>query len=96
MKFVGLKKQQSVITHSRGISNAAEKDSYLLANEIALASKPLSEGELVKTCMLSDAEIVCWEKRQLFANISLTRNTIADRISDILLTLDSQLKCQVK
>lgn len=90
--LVGLKKQQSVFTHSRDISDAAVKASYLIANEIALASKPFSEGEFVKTCMMKASEIVCPEKRQAFANISLTRNTVADRISDLSADLDSQLK----
>ena len=52
------------------------KAGYLIANEIALASKPFSEGEFVKTCMLKAAEIVCPEKRQALSNISLTRNTL--------------------
>ena len=94
--LAGLKKQQSVFTHSREISDAAVKASYLIANEIAVASKPFSEGEFVKTCMLKAAEIVCPEKRQAFANISLTRNTVADRISDLSADLDSQLKRKVK
>ena len=67
--LAGLKKQQSVFTHNREISDAAVKASYLIANEIAVASKPFSEGEFVKTCMLKAAEIVCPEKRQAFANI---------------------------
>lgn len=90
--LAGLKKQQSVFTHSRDISDAAVKASYLIANEIALASKPFSEGKFVKTCMMKASEIVCPEKRQAFANISLTRNTVADRISDLSADLDSQLK----
>ena len=94
--LAGLKKQQSVFTHSRDISDAAVKASYLIANEIAVASKPFSEGEFVKTFMMKAAEIVCPEKRQAFANISLTRNTVADRISDLSVDLDSQLKQKVK
>eukprot|EP00066_Takifugu_rubripes_P014554 XP_011603820.1 PREDICTED: general transcription factor II-I repeat domain-containing protein 2-like [Takifugu rubripes] len=66
------------------------------AQEIAVASKPFSEGEFITTCMVRAAEIVCPEKRQAFANISLTRNTIADRISDLSMDLDSQLKNKVK
>lgn len=62
--LVGLKKQQSVFTHSRDISDAAVKASYLIANEMAVASKAFSEGEFVKTCMMKAAEIVCPEKRQ--------------------------------
>lgn len=91
-----LKKQQSVFTHSRDISDAAVKASYLIAKEIVVASKPFSEGEFIKTCMVKAAEIVCPEKQQAFVNISLTRNTIAERISDISVNLDSQLKNKVK
>lgn len=91
-----LKKQQYGFTPSRDISDAAVKGSYLIAQEIAAASTPFSEGEFVKTCMVKAAEIVCPEKRQAFANISLTRNTIADRISDLSMDLYSQLKNKVK
>ncbi|XP_077957581.1 general transcription factor II-I repeat domain-containing protein 2-like [Gasterosteus aculeatus] len=50
----------------------------------------------MKTCMLKAAEIVCPEKRQAFANISLTRNTVTDRIGDLSADLDSQKKHKVK
>lgn len=93
--LASLKKQQSVFTRSRDISDAAVKASYLIANEIASASEPYSEGEFVKTCMLKAAEIVCPEKRQAFANISLTRNTVTDRIADLSADLDSQEKNKV-
>lgn len=91
-----LRKQQCVFTRSRDISAAAVKASYIIANEVALASKPYSEGEFVKTCMLKAADVVCPDKRQAFANISLTRNTVAERISDLSANLDSQLKHKVE
>jgi len=47
--IAGLKKQQFVFTSSRDISAAPVKASYLIANDIALASKPYSESEFVKT-----------------------------------------------
>ena len=50
----------------------------------------------MKTCILKAPEIVCPDKRQTFANISLTRNTVADRISDLAADLDSQPKHKVK
>ena len=50
----------------REISDAAVKASYLITNEIVLASKPFSDGDFVKTCMLKAAEIVCPENRQAF------------------------------
>jgi len=94
--ITGLKKQQPVFTSSRDTSATAVKASYLTANDIALASKPNSEGEFVKTWILKAAEIVCFEKLQVFANISLTRNTVAERISNIFANLGSQLKNKVK
>ena len=87
-----LKKQQSVFTRSRDISDSAVKASYLNAKEITVASKPFIEGKFIKTCMVKAAEIVCPEKQQAFTNISLTRNTI----SDLSVDLDSQLKNKVK
>ena len=68
--IAGLKKQQSVFASGRDICAAAVKARYLIANDIALASKPYCEGEFVKTCILKAAEIVCPEKRQVFANIT--------------------------
>ncbi|XP_019748223.1 general transcription factor II-I repeat domain-containing protein 2-like [Hippocampus comes] len=90
-----LKKQQSVFTRSREASDAAVKASYLIASQIAMASKPYSDGEFIKNCLLTAAEIVCPEKRHAFANISLTRNTVADRISELSADLDHQLKRKV-
>ena len=46
--------------------------------------------------MLKATEVVFPEKRQAFANISLTRNTIVDRISGLSANLNSQLKNKIK
>ena len=37
-----------------------------------------------------------FREAEVFANISLTRNTVAERVSDISANLDSQLKKKVK
>ena len=68
--LAGLKKQQSVFTHSREISDAAVKASYLIANEIAVASKPFNEGEFVKTCMLTQLQRLCALKSVKLLQIS--------------------------
>ena len=60
--LAGLKKQQFVFTSRPHISAADVKASYLTASDIGLASKPYCEGEIVKTCILKAAEIVCSEK----------------------------------
>ena len=58
--IAGLKEQQSVFTSRLDISAADVKAGYLIANDIALAS--YCESEIVKTCILKAAEIVCSEK----------------------------------
>ena len=57
-----------------------------------MANKPFSDGEFVKNCLLKVTEIVCPEKRQPFANICLTRNTISDCVLDLAADVDGQLK----
>ncbi len=71
--LTGLKKQQAVFSRSREASDAAVKASYIIANKIASASKQYSGGDLTV------AEIACPRKWQAFANISLTRNTVAEK-----------------
>ncbi|KAJ8365024.1 hypothetical protein SKAU_G00138550 [Synaphobranchus kaupii] len=92
----GLKKQQSAFTRSHDIADGAVRASYIIANELVQASKPFSDGELVKTCMLKAAEVVCPEKRPAFANISLTRSTVADRVTELSSDLSSQMKEKIK
>ena len=71
------------------------KASYIIDSEIATASKPFLEGGFVKTCMLKAAEQVCPEKRQAWANISLLKNTVLERIGELAGDLNSQLKDKV-
>jgi len=56
--IAGFKKQQSVFTSRPDISAADVKASYFIANDIALASKPCCEVEIVKTCILKAAEVL--------------------------------------
>lgn len=85
-----------MFTRSREFSDAAVKASYLIADGIAVASKLCSEGEFVKTCMLKAAETAFPDKRQVFANISMKRSTVADRILYLSMDLDRQLKRKAK
>lgn len=89
------KKQQSVFKRAHQASDAVVRASYRIAHEIAVSSKPFSEGEFIKKCMLMAAEDICPEKRQTFANISLSRNTIVDRIDELADNLNSQLREKV-
>ncbi|KAJ0069923.1 hypothetical protein NL108_016510 [Boleophthalmus pectinirostris] len=85
-----------VITIHFILFQGAVKASYIIAWEIAKASKPFSEGAFVKTCMLKAAELVCPDKRQALANISLSRPTMTERIEELSGDLKSQLKDKAK
>ena len=72
------------------------KASYVIAWEIAKASKPFSEGEFVRTCITKAAELVCPESRQALANISLSRPSVTERVEELSSDLRSQLKEKIK
>ncbi|XP_066976073.1 general transcription factor II-I repeat domain-containing protein 2-like [Macrobrachium rosenbergii] len=91
-----LKQQQSLFKNVRHVSDAAVKASYIISNEIAASSRPFTEGDFVKKCMLLTADVICPDKRQAFANVSLSRNTIAERINEIAEDIDNQLQSKVK
>ena len=77
------------------VSDAAVKGSHLIPREIAVASKPLSDEEFSKSCLLKAIKIVCPEKRQCLASVSLKRSTISDLISDIAAGIDGHFKEEV-
>ncbi|XP_042228654.1 general transcription factor II-I repeat domain-containing protein 2-like [Homarus americanus] len=91
-----LKKQRSIFKSFHQVSDAAVKASYRIAHEIAVSSKPFSEGNYIKKYTLMASEDICPEKRQAFANISLSRNTVAERIGELSENINSQLKDKVK
>ncbi|XP_067407567.1 general transcription factor II-I repeat domain-containing protein 2A-like [Emydura macquarii macquarii] len=90
-----LKKQQSLFTNTHQVSKAAVKASYLIAHELVRSPKPFSDGEIIKKCMLMTTELICPDKQRTFANISLSRNTVAERISDLSESLNNPLKDRV-
>ena len=74
------------------VSDAIVIASYLIAKEFAVASKPFSDLEFGKNCLLKAIQKLCSEKRQSFNNINLTRNTISHCILDLAADIVGQLK----
>lgn len=72
------------------------KCSYMLSEKIARASKLFTDGEFIKECLLSAAEILCPEQRQAFANIRLTGNLVAQHIDDMTESLQDTLQEKAK
>ena len=92
----GLVSQQKMFTKATTQSEAAVKASYIVAEEIAKSARPFIEGEFVKKCMMKVCDQVCPEKKQAFANVSLSRNTIAERTRELATNLHVQLMEKVK
>lgn len=67
------------------------KASYLLAFKLAKASKPFSEGEFLKECMVETAGLLCPERKNKFENMSLSRRTVTRRVELIDEDLASEL-----
>ena len=78
-----LLRQQDFFKKATKENTVAVEASYVVSEMIAKAGKPFTEGEFVKKCILQAASIVCPEKKGQFSNISLSANTVAERISDL-------------
>ncbi|XP_064867420.1 heterogeneous nuclear ribonucleoprotein R isoform X2 [Oncorhynchus nerka] len=87
----GLKSRQALFKKAKSQGQAAVKASFILAEEIAKSARPFTEGDFIKNCMIKVCDEVCPEKRQLFLNVSLSRNTIAERVDQLSINLKEQL-----
>lgn len=74
------------------INAAAMKCSYVLSEKIAWASKPFTDGELRKECLVSAVEIMCLEQRQAFASLSLSGNILSQHVDDRASNLQDKLQ----
>ncbi len=54
-----LKARQNTFTKQCSIQESVTKASYVVAHKIAKHSKPFSDGEFVKDCMVETADILC-------------------------------------
>ncbi|XP_065650666.1 general transcription factor II-I repeat domain-containing protein 2-like [Hydra vulgaris] len=86
-----LKKQQNIFHFVNKPNELVVKASYNLAHLIAFHSRPFTDGEFIKNCLIKTAKILCPKKIKDFNNISLSRNTVAERVNDIVADLRSQL-----
>jgi hypothetical protein len=59
------------------------KASFRLTQMIISKSKPFSEGEFIKECILEACEVICPEKRHLFSQVTLFTCTLGIIMSDM-------------
>ncbi|XP_006030981.1 general transcription factor II-I repeat domain-containing protein 2-like [Alligator sinensis] len=90
-----MQKEQSFSPKALEVRDGIMRTSYEIAHIIAKKSKPFSEGEFVKECILKSAAILCPDKKEQFENVRLSRRTIVRRVEDISENLHQQLKSKV-
>ena len=84
--------QQSSLFQQSAVHASITKASFLLAFKIAQASKPFSDGEFIKECMVETAGLLCPDTKSKYEQISLSRRTVTRRIEQIDEHLANELK----
>ena len=91
-----LTEQQGTFIRHITESDNNTRASFAVSELIGKRMKPFTDGEFVKDCLLTVVDIVCPEKRDLFADISFSARTVTRRIeglaSDIKLSLQKRAK----
>lgn len=91
-----LSKQQSLFSRENVKVENAVKASYVISELIVQHSKPFSDGDYIKQCVETAAEIMCPEKKSVFSSISLSRNTVTRRIEEMADDVRQQLGMAAK
>ncbi|CAK9824116.1 General transcription factor II-I repeat domain-containing protein 2B [Anthophora retusa] len=72
-------------------NEAILRASYRIAHEIGRTSQPFSDGQFIKTHIMSNAQQFCSENVQKFEYISLSRSTVTRRIQEMADNIMEQL-----
>lgn len=72
-----LSSQQLNIKKATSESLTVTKASYIVSSLIAKKSKPFIDGEFIKECLESVADVMCPDKKTDFSKISLSHQTIS-------------------
>ena len=87
-----LQSQQNFFRRQTASQDSITKASFVLGFKLAKASKPFSEGEFLKECMVETAGLLCPENKDKFEKISLSRRTVTRRVELIDEDIASKLQ----
>lgn len=85
-----IENQQGLFTKLYTSRHGAAQTSYVISHKIAKNSKPFSDGEFIKECLVGSAAIICPEIKEPFENVPLSRRTVTRRIEDIVGNLEHE------
>lgn len=80
-----------MFSEAKAQRDAAVKASLIEAEEMTESGRPHTEGDFLKKRVLKVSDVLCPDKRQAFSNVSLSRNTVADRVDELAIDLQEQL-----
>ena len=87
-----LRGQQMVLSKASLQQESVVKASNVVAEIIAKKSKPFSDGEFIKECIVRVADVICPEKKETLAKISLSRQTITRRVEELGNSIEETLQ----
>ena len=67
-----------------------------MAEIIAKKSNPFSDGEFIKECFVQVVDVFCPDKKETFAKISLSRQTIARRVEELGNSIEESLMAKAR
>lgn len=86
-KINNLRKQltgeQNIFAKVTSHGEAATKASFKVAHLIASSSRPFTDGDFVKQCMLAVCDEICPDKHSKFNDVPLSRMTMQRRVQDL-------------
>ncbi|MBN3285819.1 GT2D2 protein, partial [Polyodon spathula] len=92
MKEFNLRRHYEMKHKEKCGEKLAELKELLIYNIV----NPFSERAFVKDCNQKVTEIVCPEKKRVFSNVSLSINTVAERVDDLDTDLQAPPMCGEK
>ena len=89
-------KQRSFFANINKSNKDSIRASFVISDMIAKSSRPFTEGLFIKECLVKASDILCPGKKKLFEGISLSPNTVASRVTDLVANVEKQLVATAK
>ena len=87
-----LNNEQQSLFKGNAQAEALTRASFKVAHLIVQSSRPFTDGDFVKKCMISVCDEICPAKSGTFNSVSLSRMTVQRRVDDIAGDIEQQLQ----
>jgi hypothetical protein len=87
----GLNRQVSMFERQSKTAASNTRTSYQVSLLLGKQLKPFSDGDFIKTCLMTVVGNLCPEKTQAFKDVSLSRPTVTRRVEEMAANVRSSL-----